>query len=55
MLYMQHAPIFHALFTTLEAYYDTGLESLEGKLNEFFAILTRKMFVVLNSQYEFDE
>lgn len=55
MLYIQHAPIFHALFTTLEAYYDTGRESLEGKLNEFFAILTKKMFVVLNSQYEFDD
>jgi hypothetical protein len=55
MLYIQHAPIFHALFTTLEAYYDTGRDSLEGKLNEFFAILTRKMFEVLNAQYEFDD
>jgi hypothetical protein len=55
MLYIQHAPIFHALFSTLESYYDNGRDSLEGKLNEFFAILTRKMFVVLNSQYEFDD
>lgn len=55
MLYIQHSPIFHALFTTLEAYYDTGRDSLEGKLNEFFAILTKKMFVVLNSQYDFDD
>lgn len=55
MLYIQHAPIFHALFTTLETYYDTGRDSLEAKLNEFFAILTRKMFEVLNAQYDFDE
>ncbi|CAL8072001.1 unnamed protein product [Orchesella dallaii] len=55
MLYIQHAPIFHALFTTLETYYDTGRDSLEAKLNEFFAILTRKMFEVLNAQYDFDD
>jgi len=55
MLYIQHAPIFHALFSTLEDYYDNGRDSLEDKLNEFFEILTKKMFEVLNAQYDFDD
>src|SRR5687768_4023024 len=55
MLYIQHAHVFHALFTTLEKYYDDGREPLEAKLNEFFSILTRKMFEVLNAQYEFND
>jgi len=55
MLYIQHADVFHALFKTLEKYYDDGRDHLESKLNEFFAILTRKMFEVLNAQYDFTE
>ena len=55
MLYIQHADVFHELFSTFESYYDSGKHSLDSKLNEFFAILTRKMFEVLNSQYEFDD
>lgn len=55
MLYIQHAHVFHALFTTLEKYYDDGRDPLESQLNEFFSILTRKMFEVLNAQYEFDD
>ena len=55
MLYIQHSHVFHALFTTLEKYYDDGRDPLESKLNEFFAILTRKMFEVLNAQYDFNE
>jgi len=55
MLYIQHAHVFHELFATFRPYYDNGKGSLDEKLNNFFAILTRKMFEVLNSQYEFDD
>ncbi|CAG7724148.1 unnamed protein product [Allacma fusca] len=55
MLYIQHAHVFHELFATFDAYYEAGKGSLDDKLNNFFAILTRKMFEVLNSQYEFSD
>ncbi|XP_030030954.2 glypican-4 [Manduca sexta] len=55
MIYEQHSYVFEKLFEELERYYTHGNTNFDAMMDSFFAILYKKMFTVLNSQYSFDE
>lgn len=55
MIYEKHAHLFSELFTQLEQYYNKGGLDLARAMDGFFAVLYKKMFTVINSQYYFDE
>ncbi|XP_014472366.1 PREDICTED: glypican-6 isoform X2 [Dinoponera quadriceps] len=54
ILYEQNAYVFTDFFQELESYYAKGTVDLDDCLDNFFNILYQKMFIVLNSQYTFD-
>lgn len=55
VLYEQNADVFTDLFEELESYYNTGARDLTDVMNNFFTVLYKRMFTVLNSQHTFDE
>ena len=55
VLYEQNAHVFTDLFKQLELYYATGSRDLVDVMNEFFTVLYKRMFTVLNMQHTFDD
>lgn len=55
MIYEQNSYVFEQLFEQLERYYTHGDQNFDSMMEGFFGILYKKMFTVLNSQYNFDE
>jgi hypothetical protein len=55
MLYQQNAKIFSDLFLDLRSYYRGRDLNLLDVLDNFFSTLMQRMFVLLNSQYTFDD
>lgn len=55
VIYEQNSYVFSDLFNDLENYYNRGKVDLTEALDSFFNILYQRMFVVLNSQYKFDD
>lgn len=54
ILYEQNAYVFTDLYKELENYYAKGTVDLDDAMDNFFNTLYQKMFIVLNSQYEFN-
>ncbi|XP_037075339.1 glypican-6-like [Pollicipes pollicipes] len=55
VLYERNAHVFTDLFKDLELYYATGSRDLVDVMNDFFTVLYKRMFTVLNSQHTFDD
>jgi len=55
VLYERNAHVFTDLFKELELYYSTGVRDLSDVMHDFFTVLYKRMFTVLNSQHTFDE
>ena len=55
VLYERNADVFTDLFRQLELYYATGSRDLADVMNEFFTVLYKRMFTVLNAQHTFDD
>lgn len=55
VLYERNAHVFTDLFKQLEMYYATGSRDLVDVMNDFFTVLYKRMFTVLNSQHSFDD
>ncbi|XP_043213703.1 glypican-6-like [Amphibalanus amphitrite] len=55
VLYERNAHVFTDLFKQLELYYATGSRDLVDVMNEFFTVLYKRMFTVLNAQHTFDD
>lgn len=55
VIYEQNSYVFSDLFNDLESYYLRGNVDLTEALDRFFNVLYQKMFIVLNSQYKFDD
>lgn len=54
-IYEQNSYVFSDLFVELETYYTWGQVNLSKVLDEFFSKLYQKMFIVLNSQFTYDD
>lgn len=54
IIYERNSDVFIDFFRDLEAYYDTGVIDLEDALQRFFSKLYQRMFMVFNSQRNFD-
>jgi len=54
-LYEQNSAIFSKLFQDLRSYYTGTDHDLVDVMDRFFSTLMQRMFVLLNSQYTFDE
>ncbi|CAH1133609.1 unnamed protein product [Ceutorhynchus assimilis] len=54
-IYLQNAGVFSDFFYELETYYKKGTVRLSDTMDNFFGILYQKMFMVINSQYNFDD
>ncbi|CAH0557503.1 unnamed protein product [Brassicogethes aeneus] len=54
-IYMDNSDVFSDFFQELERYYKKGTVRLSETLDTFFGILYQRMFVVINSQYTFDD
>ncbi|XP_023242685.1 glypican-6-like [Centruroides sculpturatus] len=55
LIYDTNSYIFQDMFEDLERYYMTGRINLDKAMVHFFQRLYKKMFQVLNSQYQFSE
>lgn len=55
VIYLQNSYVFTDFFDELERYYSKGKVRLAEMMDTFFAILYQRMFVVINSQYQFND
>ncbi|CAB3359220.1 Hypothetical predicted protein [Cloeon dipterum] len=54
-IYENNKDVFYELFEALSLYFEKGKIRLDKSLDNFFNNLYQKMFLVLNSQYRFDD
>lgn len=55
VIYLQNSYVFTDFFDELEKYYNKGQSKLTDVMDTFFGILYQRMFVVINSQYQFND
>nr|CAH7765398.1 unnamed protein product [Callosobruchus chinensis] len=54
-IYLRNSDVFSDFLGELETYYKKGTIRLSETMDTFFGILYQRMFIVINSQYNFDE